>query len=530
MNSPDEPAFDLYWGDLHKHMTGPGADRSKLDEVLGYARQHLDVSVVHCYPFKWYRKGRESGIREESVGHDSDFDEWWETIQAASKRHLDPGSFVTVPAYEWHGNRTRWGDHNVYYREEGHPIDPAWELPDLLDNMADRPALVIPHHTAYAVGNRGKDWDVLDPELSPLVELYSSHGASESADAPVQMAMNRSMGPRTPGGSFQDGLDRGHRIGAVASNDGPGLPGTWGNGLAGIWATDLTRDGIWEALKARRTVGVTGDRISLWWRLDGHPLGTVVDGPVTRQATVEVDCPRPLDRVELVHDGDVARTYVHDDPDDASSDRYRMLVEFGWGPSPEYGDFNTVERSWQGAIRAVDGTLTDVKPRFKGFGQEYTVADGACQFDLVTSREAVDGMLPELDADRAIQAFVVEVEGDDDTAVEIALDDREPLTVSLEEARREGTLFSFTEESLERLQTEFELEREDIDNPDVIYHNAHKVRCSRAVPRSACRATVTFDDLPTSDGEDYYYVRVAQRNGQYAWASPVWVTESATNG
>jgi hypothetical protein len=32
---------------------------------------------------------------------------------------------------------------------------------------------------------------------------------------------------------------------------------------------------------------------------------------------------------------------------------------------------------------------------------------------------------------------------------------------------------------------------------------------------------VTFD-LPQSDGEDYYYVRAAQVDGQFAWSSPVW--------
>lgn len=62
-------SYDLQWGDLHKHMTGPGADRSELDAVVGAARSHLDVVAVHCYPFRWYRKGREAAIREESVGH-----------------------------------------------------------------------------------------------------------------------------------------------------------------------------------------------------------------------------------------------------------------------------------------------------------------------------------------------------------------------------------------------------------------------------------------------------------------------------
>lgn len=506
-------------------MTGPGADLAKLDDVLRYARQHLDMSVVQCYPFKWYRKGREAGIREESTGYDKDFDDWWETIQVVSERHLDPGSFVTFPAYEWNGNRTRWGDHNVYYFEEGYPLDCAWDLPTLFANMRDRSAFVLPHHTAYELGNRGKEWDVHNTNLSPLAEVYSSHGSSEAVDSPVPMNRNKDMGPRTHGGTFQDALDRGYKIGAVAGNDGPGLPGTWGNGVAGIWATELTREGIWEALNARRTVGVTGDRIVLWWTLDDNPLGSVVNNEVSRRATVDVDCPRPLDRIEVIHDGDVVETYLHDAEDDRTVNRYRMLIEFGWGPSPDYGDFESVEITWSGSISAIGGQLTAVQPRFKGFGQEYNFEDGECQFDLVTSREEVDGMLPELDADRTTQAFIVEVDGNRDTEVVIALNNHQSITISLEEALEEDTLVSYTDESQQRLESSFELSKDDIDNPDIVYHNASKVRCSRAVPRAECTASVTFEELPTSTGEDYYYIRAAQRDGQFAWASPIWVTE-----
>jgi len=521
-----EPSdYSVFWGDFHKHMTGPGTDRSELDTVLDSAREHLDISVVQCYPFKWYQKGRVAGIREESAGHDPDFDDWWDDIEAAAQRNNEPGEFLTFPTYEWHGNRTRWGDHNVYFREEGYEIDQAWELPELLDNMADREALVLPHHTAYEIGNRGKDWDEYDPDLSPVSEIYSSHGCNESIDSPVPMDGNDDMGPRTSEGTYQAGLDRGHRVGVIASNDGPGLPGTWNSGVAGIWATDLTREAVWDAIEQRRTYGVTGDRIRLWWDLDGHPLGSDLSSVSDRNATVRVDCPRPLDAIELVHDGDVAEIYTHQDEDIEASGRYRVLVEMGWGPTEEYGDFDTLEREWSGAIRVRDGAVTWAQPRFRGFGQSYDLVDDECHFDISTSRAEEDAMLPELDADRTTQAFVVEVDADDDSVIEIDLDDGETLTVPLSDARDDDHLFSFTEASADRLETEFELSGEAIENPDIVYHNAHKVRVSRAAPVETCGATVTFEDLPTSDGLDYYYVRAGQRDGQFAWASPIWVDD-----
>jgi hypothetical protein len=520
----DPSAYSLHWGDFHKHMTGPGTDRTELDDIVSHARQHLDVVSVHCYPFKMYRKGRDRGIREESVGHDPDFDEWWEEVQRASAAHNDPGSFVTFPAYEWHGNRAQWGDHNVYYREEGEPIDATWDLPDLLENMASRRALVLPHHTGYDVGNRGKDWDCFDSDLMPVSEIYSSHGSNEAVDSPVAMDANRSMGPRTTGSTYQDALDQGHRIGVVASNDGPGFPGTWGKGIAGIWAPDLSRESIWEALRERRTYGVTGDRIRLWWTLNGRPMGSAITSASDPEASVSVDCPRPLGRVELVHNGNVTAVHSHQTREhDVDTERYRLLLEFGWGPTPEYGDFDDVECEWSGMIWAADGELTRVSPRFTGFGQRYSVENDGIEFDLRTTRDSSSGVLPEGQADTSKQGLAIEVDGDDNTEIRIELDGQERIEVPLSTARTESRVVAFLDESWERIGDQFDLAHDDIENPDPVYHNARKVRVSRAAPQAACTADVTFDELPVTDGLDYYYVRAAQVDGQYAWSSPIWV-------
>ena len=50
------------------------------------------------------------------------------------------------------------------------------------------------------------------------------------------------------------------------------------------------------------------------------------------------------------------------------------------------------------------------------------------------------------------------------------------------------------------------------------------VRLHRAVPeRDYTFQTTVVDDQPEQE-TDYYYVRLAQRNGQCAWLSPIWVT------
>jgi hypothetical protein len=516
---------ELFWADLHKHMTGPGTDHERIGDVVAGACAHLDAVAVLCYPFKWFRKGREGGIREETVGHRPEFEEWWERITDASAAHNDPGTFVTFPAFEWHGDRRQYGDRNVLYREEGAGLVDADDLADLHDALraSDVAAMAIPHHTGYQVGERGADWSALDPEHSPVMEIYSGHGSSEGVGTPVAMADNDDMGPRTSGGTFQDALAAGYSLGVVASNDGPGLPGSWGNGVAGVWAPELTREALWTALRERRTYGTTGDRIALWWELDGHPMGdAVAPGDLEeRSASVTVDCPRPLERVELIHDGEVIDVYDHLDRD-TESDVRRVLVEFGWGPNAEYGDFSEPRVEWSGTVRRTDGDVRAVAPRFVGDGNEYALEGGACEFELVTVRgEDDDVVLPEGVFGAPHQGLILEVDGTGDLRVE--LDDCPDVAVPL--STEEATVRAFTVDSAARIEAEFELGPEDIDNRDIVYHNARKVKVHPAAPVTACRASVTFTDLPASEGPDSYYVRARQVDGQCAWGSPVWVDE-----
>ncbi|MFB6218649.1 MAG: DUF3604 domain-containing protein, partial [Halobacteriaceae archaeon] len=309
---PGPQSYDVYWGDFHKHISEPIKNLDRIDDALVDASYNVDIYPVLCYPFTWfatgdigfeYRTERRDwwGMREETIQNRPEFYDWWETVQRAAADHHDPGGFVTFPAYEWNGNRRRWGDHNVIHFEEGGPLDDEWELPDLYDNLheLDMPAMALPHHTAYKHGERAKDWDEFDPELSPVMEVYSNHGSSEGVGTPVPMESNPSMGPRATGGGLQDGLDAGCRVGVIASNDSGGLPGSWDAGVAGVWAEELTREAVWEALEERRTYGSTGDRIELWYELDGEPMGSVVEAE-DPTARVEVECARALDRVELV--------------------------------------------------------------------------------------------------------------------------------------------------------------------------------------------------------------------------------------
>jgi hypothetical protein len=50
----------------------------------------------------------------------------------------------------------------------------------------------------------------------------------------------------------------------------------WPNGLTAVLATELTRDGILEALRARRCYATTGQRYLMEFTVDGNPMGSEV--------------------------------------------------------------------------------------------------------------------------------------------------------------------------------------------------------------------------------------------------------------
>ena len=290
----------VYWGDLHGH-SGLSDGTGTPEDYFRYARDvaGLDVAALTDHDH-W-------GMRPLSQSP-----ALWEEIRAQVAAFHEPGRFVTLPGYEWtswlHGHR-----HVLYFEDEGRvlsSVDPAFESPlQLWEALRGRPALTIAHHTAG--GPIGANWEIPpDPELEPVTEVASVHGSSEAPDSP------RVIYDAVPGNFARDALDRGYRLGFVGSGDGhdghPGLAhlasGT--GGLVAILAAELTREAVLEALRARRVYATNGPRILLHATLDGQPMGAAVAASPERRLEVRVVAEAPIERLDLVRGGRVARSFA----------------------------------------------------------------------------------------------------------------------------------------------------------------------------------------------------------------------------
>lgn len=307
----DADGLQLFWGDLHAqseyhvmHSQKKNARQSgwskgiscgSPDEVYQYAK---DVSLLDFIAIT--DQGGNTGTG-------------WELLQQKAVEYYEPGEFVTFKSYE---AGSPVGHRNVYFRTAD--IEPSDDpvtfsyMPDyLFEKYRGRDdVILIPHHV-----KAWTDWSLHDPDLEPLMEIYSCWGQSEN---PSDHLWNKGM---TPGAGAWKALKRGYKLGMIASSDNHvGMPGRsfphdrqvhtpFPGGLAAVWAPELTREAVFDALKARRCYGTTGARIILDFTLNDQPMGSILD-------VAHRECPRriqafvhgtdEIDRVEVVRNGDVA--------------------------------------------------------------------------------------------------------------------------------------------------------------------------------------------------------------------------------
>ena len=233
-----------YWGDLHG-QTGETVGVNTIESYFDFARNKtfLDVSSHQANDFQINAT-------------------FWQHLNTVTAAWNEPGRFTVLPGYEWSGNTSVGGDHNVYFATEGCAIrrcshalledrsemdTDANTLTDLYAALRDEDAVIYAH-----VGGRYANihYDH-DPLLETAVEMHSAWGTFEWV--------------------LTDGFPLGRRVGVVCNSDGhkgrPGAsyPGASTFGALGGLTCFLTdrndRASIMEAQRRRHHYGTTGCRM-----------------------------------------------------------------------------------------------------------------------------------------------------------------------------------------------------------------------------------------------------------------------------
>jgi hypothetical protein len=331
----EEDPYHLYWGVLH--------GSTELSDGVGTPEEYFE----RLRDDNWLDFG---ALGDTLAAGD---DEVWHRAAQAVAQADEPGRFVALPGYEWAPPANKGdGNRGVYYLDDakeplpGHEAHCPWvhDLFEMLHRHHLGRTLVAPLHTAWAGGSC--DFTQHDPLHERLIGMYSAMGCSERSVHDGNLFPMRPPGlpdggevrgvpldaGEAPESFVQRALALGWRVGFTGGGDDrhghPGDPTRTGpepfryrDGLVGVWATELTRQSIWDGLWNRRTVASTGPRIILRWQMGEHQMGEDVearpgDGVLSQRSfNVEAHGQARIVTLEVVRNNEVvhrARPESHD--------------------------------------------------------------------------------------------------------------------------------------------------------------------------------------------------------------------------
>jgi len=306
---------NIFWGDLHRHSTlGKDANLTPAD-VYRYSR------VVDLLDFA-------------SLSEHDFFDYWglplapeeWRSLLEINNRHNIPGQFVAINGYEW--SNLRQGHRNIYWAPDEaprlYPYSEAATAAELQQTLSESRCLVIPHHSAWRFMHANIPYNWGDPgwEQQRLVEIYSKHGSSDHFHSPypihhdetpffVYLFGAKSNRAYEGSGSYvREALAEGYRFGFIAGSDshwarggrafGTGVTRDYTPGLQAVYASELSRESLFEAMWQRQTYATTGARILVDFRVNVHPMGSEISsGGKSPLISYTVYGTAPLEGVEL---------------------------------------------------------------------------------------------------------------------------------------------------------------------------------------------------------------------------------------
>lgn len=277
----------IYWGDLHSHGA---ASR----DAIGRGR----------YEYARYARALDFMCATDHADHGKTIygisDREWARQKDEIKANHVPGKFIPFIGYE---NSFLYpnGHYNVIFNVKDENIDdvPMYAMRVVKDvqtiwSLAQEQGvdmLTIPHHCGKVFninleGSECKNCNAFggiqyNEKYKRLIEIYSYHGLSESYDPDHNLAYyGRSKVSRSFNGPnyAQDAWAIGEKLGVIASSDDhTGHPGSIVNGVVAVFASELDRDTLFQAMKNRHTYGTTGERIWVDFRVNNALMGSTIE-------------------------------------------------------------------------------------------------------------------------------------------------------------------------------------------------------------------------------------------------------------
>jgi hypothetical protein len=274
----DGTSYRLVWADTHVHSVQSPDAEGEVDELVHFARDVAGLDAITIIDNDYYP-------------HKALTEAEWRRHQAMAAHFTEPGRFVFLPGYEFTYHRTDLDpDFNhrcVIYPRTGpllRRIDPQSNTDaKMLAALAETDGMAYPHHCSYAL---------LEPAVEWNIEACSSWRVClEETDFTIDQLRARA------------------KIGFVGSSDTHRLVPGFGGARTGLWVSELSPEGLFDAYRNRRILASQGRNVLVDFRANGAPMGSSIQATGPVEFVAQVQAPVDIESIELLRDGEViART------------------------------------------------------------------------------------------------------------------------------------------------------------------------------------------------------------------------------
>ena len=276
-----------YWGDLHMHSN------------TSLCSRHTDF---HCTEVEdKYKNAKDIGSLDFALltDHDHMSDICWERNKMASNLANIENGFVAFNGFEWtssmRADGKNYGHYNVLYKNNGqlYRISETENPKSLQKKFSSNDGLTIPHHPNDST--HPIDWSWFNEEYATCVEIFQVRGSSEYVGCPFDpQKLGRGV---IEGISVRDGLNAGHRFSFTSGGEHEGV------GITCVFAKELTRESIFEAVKAGRVYGTTYSRIHADFRINNLFMGEKGQVNEDINLSLTIKGASKISEVKIVKDG-----------------------------------------------------------------------------------------------------------------------------------------------------------------------------------------------------------------------------------
>lgn len=305
ISGPAPAQYQVYWGDVHGHTSHSDGEGS-LDDFFVHAQDvsKLDFAIVTDHDFG---NGKPSWRMPQ---------ETWTLTQDKADQYTVNGEFVAIAGYEWTSAPKYWTDveddtvserlfsgapkfynhKTVYFPSRVKHLfsakDDAYKSPDLLAAAVLNAGGLINNAHPNALPDTKDQFDY-KPCYYPVIAnteigsdtLYGTNGEL------YQIGWEQVV---------RDFLSRGGKTGFVKGTDThEGKPVA----RTAVFAKELTREAIFDALRHRRSYAVSNTKIILDFRINGHYMGEEIVIKGKPRIAVSVRGTDTLKDLAIIRDG-----------------------------------------------------------------------------------------------------------------------------------------------------------------------------------------------------------------------------------